>query len=150
MAIVISPAGEAKALSSIITTEALTLRLYTACATAGGLPSAASVVGDFTEATFTGYASKSLTGSLTGTTWSTPSGTPAQTQYNASSPQSWTATAAYQTVLGYYYVGVTSATFYGAESFVAGGGTSIVLSASQPTMTLIPTLKLGTAPPPTS
>ena len=150
MAIVISPAGEAKALGGIVTTEPITLKLYVSCSTAGGLPSSASVLADFTEATFTGYAARTLTNSLTGTTWSTPAGTPAQSQYNAAAPQSWTATGAYQTVLGHLYVGVTSGTFYGAESFVAGGGTSVVLSAGQPTMTLIPTLKLGTNPSPTS
>jgi hypothetical protein len=150
MPIVISPAGEAKALGLIVASENFTLKLYTACATAGGLPSSASIVGDFTEATFTGYTAKTLTGSLTGTTWSTPSGTPAQTQYNASTPQSWTATGGYQTILGYYYVGATSGTFWGAESYIASGGTSVVMSASQPTTTLVPTLKLGTNPAPTS
>lgn len=150
MAIVISPAGEAKALGGIVTAENLIAKLYTVCATSGGLPSAASIVSDFTEASFTGYSSKTLTGTLTGSTWSTPSGTPAQTQYNASAPQSWTATGSYQTILGYFYVGATSGIYYGAESWVAGGGTSVALSSVQPTLTLIPTLKLGTTPAPTS
>lgn len=146
MAIVFSPAGEAKALLGVVTAENITLKLYTACATSGGVPSSASVVGDFTEATFTSYSSKTLTGTQTGTTWSNPSGTPAQTQYNSGTPQSWTATGAYQTILGYYYIGATSATYYGAEAFASG----IVLSSGQPSMTLIPTIKQGTAPAPTS
>lgn len=150
MAIVISPAGEAKALGGIVTTEPILCKLYTVCATSGGLPSAASIVGDFTEASFTGYSAKTLTNTLTGTTWSTPSGTPAVTQYNSASPQSWTATGGYQTILGYYYVGATSGIYYGAESWVAGGGTSVVMSAIQPTVTLIPTLRLGTLPAATS
>lgn len=146
MAFVASPAGEAKVLNGAVTAENLSLRLYTACATSGGVPTSATVVGDLTEATFTGYSAKALTGTQTGSTWSAASGTPAQTQYNASSPQSWTATGSYQTILGYYYVGVTSSTFYGAEAFAS----SIVLSSGQPSMTLIPTLKMGTAPVPTS
>jgi hypothetical protein len=141
-----SPAGEAKALASVVAAENLTLKLYSACATSGGVPSSASIVGDFTIATFTGYSDKTLTGTVSGTTWATPSGTPASSTYNSASPQTWTATGGYQTILGYLYVGATSGTYYGAEAFASG----IALSSGQPGMTLVPTLKLGTSPVPTS
>jgi hypothetical protein len=141
-----STAGEAKLLNGVVLTENLTLKLYTACATAGGVPLPSSVVGDFTEATFTGYSAKTLTGTQTGTTWSAASGTPAVTQYNAATPQSWTLTAGTQTILGYFYVGVTSGTFYGAQSFAA----AIALSTGQPSFTLIPAITMGTVPAPTS
>lgn len=117
-----------------------------ATVTGGGIPSTASVVGDFTEATFTGYSAKTLTGTLTGTTWATPTGTPATSQYNSASPQSWTATGAYQTILGYYHVGATTGTFYGAQSFAS----SVVMSSGQPSMTMVPSLSQGTLPVATS
>jgi hypothetical protein len=141
-----SAAGEIKALTEIVTGENIVCHLYTACATAGGQPLPASIVGDFTEATFTGYSSKTLTGTVSGTTWSTPTGTPATSQYNSASPQSWTATGSFQTILGYYYVGATSGTFYGAQSFAS----AVVQSSGQPGMTLVPGLSQGTLPVATS
>jgi hypothetical protein len=144
--LVFSSAGEAKLLTAALTAENLLLHLYTACATAGGVPSASSIVTDFTEATFTGYASKTLTGSLTGTTWSTPTGSPSVSSYDAASPQSWTLTAGSQEILGYYYVGASTGIYYGAQSFASG----ITLTTGQATMTLIPSISQGTLPAATS
>ena len=144
----LTTAGEAKALGSGLTAENFTLKLYTACATTGGVPTAASVVGDFTEPTFTGYAGKTLSGALSSTTWSTPTGLPAVSQYYASAPQSWTMTAGTsQTVLGAFYVGAVSGVFYHAEPFATG---QLYNSTTSPTNTFVPKFTLGGSPNPTS
>ena len=144
----LTSAGEAKCLGSILTAENMTLKLYTACATTGGVPTAASIVGDFTEPTFTGYAGKTLSNALGATTWSTPAGTPSVSQYYASAPQSWTSTAgAAQTVLGAFYVGAVSGVFYHAEAFAAG---QLYNATTSPTNTFVPKFTLGGSPAPTS
>jgi hypothetical protein len=155
MSIVLSPTGEAKFGASAIygtTPENLLLRLYTACSTtaaggfAAGTPSPTSVLGDFTEATFTGYSAKTLTATQTGTTWSAFTGTPATSQYNAATPQSWTNSGGSpQTILGYYYVGATSGSYYGGEAYA----TPQVINASGGVHTLPPKFQFGTSPAPT-
>lgn len=81
------------------------------------------------EATFSGYARKTLTRSVSGTTWGTPaSGAPdgswssetsvATSRYNASSPQQWTAGSGVSaTLYGYFYLGATSGKLVFAEYF---------------------------------
>ena len=144
----LSAAGEAKCLNTILTFEPLLCKLYVACATAGGVPTVASVVGDYTEPVFTGYAAKTLTNTVGAGTWAAPAGTPAASQYNAASPQSWTSTAgAAQTVLGAFYVGATSGIYYHGEPFATG---QVYNFTTSPTNTFIPRLVLGGTPAPTS
>ena len=144
----LTTAGEAKCLTLILTNEPINIRLYTACATAGGVPTAASIVTDFTEATFPGYVAKSLTNTVAAGTWGTPAGTPTVSQYNATAPQSWTITSAGpQTALGVFYIGATSSTFYHAEPFATG---AIYNVSTSPTNTFVPKFTLGGTPAPTS
>jgi hypothetical protein len=83
------------------------------------------------ETAFTGYARKTLTRSVSASTWNTPvlqapSGSPAwssrtqvgHAQYG-SAPQSWTCTGAGDTVYGYFIVGATSGKLICAELFAA-------------------------------
>jgi hypothetical protein len=97
------------------------------------------------EASFTGYAAKTLTRSLTGSTWSTPtiSGTTIDTSSSnakssyGSSAQSWSATSA-QTIYGYFWSGVTSGVGICAEAFASS------ISLTNPsTLNLTPVLELG-------
>jgi hypothetical protein len=71
------------------------------------------------ESSFSGYSRKTLTRSVSGPTWATPaSAAPtdswdaealvAQTQYNASAPQTWTYGGAGESIYGYFYLGKTS------------------------------------------
>jgi hypothetical protein len=72
------------------------------------------------EATFSGYSRKTLTRTVSGSTWATPSiqaptdawsaeAGVAQSTYNAASPQTWTAGAGVSaTVYGFFYLGATS------------------------------------------
>lgn len=80
------------------------------------------------EASGSWYARKTLTRSVSGTTWSTPaSAAPsgswsaeaavAAAQYNAASPQSWTYSGAGATIYGYFYIGATSGKLIFAEKF---------------------------------
>ncbi len=98
------------------------------------------------EATFTGYAAKTLTRSVSGATWSTPAivtpGTIDATNGNSkatygSAPQSWSATSA-QTVYGYFVSGVTSLVGLFAEQFAS----SIAL-VNPSTLQITPALELG-------
>ena len=81
------------------------------------------------EATFTGYSRITLTRSISGTTWNTPtsvapSGTPSwssrtlvgHTQYGTG-PQVWTCGATGDTVYGYFVIGVSSGKLIFAEAF---------------------------------
>ncbi len=81
------------------------------------------------EATFTGYARKTLTRSVGASTWNTPvaqapSGSPAwssrtqvgHSQYG-STPQTWTCGATGDTVYGYFILGATSGKLICAEAF---------------------------------
>jgi hypothetical protein len=145
MPFVHSANGEAKNLTAVLTSQNRTYKLFTACATVGGVPTPASVVGDFTEATFTGYAAKTVTGTISGSTWSAPTGTPALSQYNAAAPLSWTATGGYQTILGYFVV-LADGSYLGAETYQ----NPVILSSGSPNCTLIPAELSGTSPTPTS
>ena len=96
------------------------------------------------EASFTGYSAKTLTRTMSGSTWSTPTAT--GTTINAagdalstygSSAQSWSATSA-QTIYGYFWSGLTSATGILAEAFASS------ISLTNPsTLNLTPVLELG-------
>jgi hypothetical protein len=96
------------------------------------------------EASFTGYAAKTLTRSMTGSTWSTPSisGTTINAAGDSlstygSAAQSWSATSS-QTIYGYFWSGATSGVGITAEAF----GSSIAL-VNPSTLNLTPVLELG-------
>jgi hypothetical protein len=115
MPIVITNNGELLALKALLNNTAgqnVYLRLYENDYT----PVEASVTADFTEATFTGYAQKTLTGS----DWTFTSGAPSDATGTA--VQTFTSSAGSQDkyVYGYYYVQVTSGLCIAAERFSDG------------------------------
>ena len=112
MALVVPDVGEVELLRKMLRLdEDLTLRLYTVVT--GGL-SDTTVLGNFTEANFTGYTSKTLTK----TSWPVPTTSGGVTSSTYSPVQTWTNSGASpQTILGYYVVGVTSGVLLWAEAF---------------------------------
>ena len=117
------------ALQATATPENLILKLYSNAYT----PVAASIATNFTEATFTGYSSKTLSRA----SWATPS-----TQLDGSSQttyatQSWTVGSG-QTIQGYYVVGATSGSLIWAQQF----DTARVLTTGD-VFTLTPSFSLG-------
>ena len=112
MSLVVCNAGELLllewALKSSSTPENLTLKLYTNDYT----PVATSTAGNFTEATFTGYAAKTLTRG----SWVAPSTNGSGEAEATYAAQDWEAESA-QTVYGYYVVGATSGTLVWAQRF---------------------------------
>lgn len=134
MALVIPDEGEVqlltKALKSALTVdEDYSLRLYTAISPALG---ESTTLADFTQATFTGYAAKTLTRAG----WGAPS-TSVGTTSSTYAQQTWThsgSAGSSQTILGYYVVGVTSGKVLWAETFttarVIDGGDTLSLTPS--------------------
>jgi len=114
MAIFFPQVGDQKALSDFLSNgENWTIKLYSSNTT----PAASDTAATYTEASFTGYASKTLTRSITSGTWSTPStATPSVSNYNSGTGLTWNSTSA-QTVYGYYVVGAVSGTLIYAERF---------------------------------
>lgn len=138
MSLLCPDVGEVVLLTDLLdganTREAWTLKLYKTNVTPAETDTAAS----YTVADFTGYSNKTLTRTVTGTTWSTPatsSGTTSST-YNSGTPLSWSATSA-QTVYGYYVVGATSTTLIYAELF-----SSSISLVNPSTLQLTPKLQL--------
>jgi len=133
MALLCPDVGEVLLLTDLLgggTLENWKLKLYKTNVT----PAESDTAGSYTVADFTGYADKTLTRSLTGSTWATPatsSGT-TSSQYNSGTPQSWSATSA-QTIYGYYVVGATSTTLAFAE--LLGASISLI---NPSTLTMIP------------
>jgi hypothetical protein len=126
--------------------ENLTLELYKSNTTPSETDTYAS--NPFTVCDFTNYVSKTLTRSLSGSTWSTPaSGAPtgswsaeaavAEATYGASA-QTWTCGATGNTVYGYWIRGSTNSKFFCAELFA----TARVL-ASGDTLSLTPRFGLA-------
>ena len=114
MALVITNNGELVALKAMLNNTAgqsVYLRLYENDYT----PVEASVTADFTEATFTGYAQKTLAGS----DWTFTSGAPGDA---TAAVQNFVSSAGSQDeyVYGYYYVQVTSGLCLAAERFTDG------------------------------
>lgn len=137
MALLVPNVGEVVLLTDLLnganTREAWTLKLFKTNVT----PAETDTAGSYTVADFTGYSDKTLTRTTGGSTWATPttsSGT-TSSQYNAGTPQSWSATSA-QTVYGYYFVGATSAVLILAENFGA------IALVNPSTLTLIPYIAL--------
>ena len=107
--------------------EDWSLGLFNAAVTPSETDTAATYTAH--EATFAGYARKTLTRSVSPTTWNAPvlqapSGAPAwsgrtqvgHTQYG-STPQSWTCSGTGDSVYGYFIVGATSGKLICAELF---------------------------------
>jgi len=126
--------GETQLLTDLLSSgENWTLKLFQNNYT----PTSADTPASYTEATFTGYSSKTLTRTVTGSTWSTPTAaSPSVSQYNAGTPQSWSATSA-QAIYGYYLVGATSGKLIWAEKFA-----SPISLVNPSTLTLVPQVSL--------
>ena len=115
-----------RALYSSAAAEDLTLKLYSNNYT----PIDASDVGDFTEASFTGYTSRTLTSSQSGSTWAEPLTTGGVGYSTYQTTQTWTATSD-ETIYGWYLVGATSGTLAMAEKFPGSGFPLIGASSTQ-------------------
>lgn len=105
--------------------ENWTLKLYSNNHT----PAEGDTAASYTEATFTGYTSKTLTRDTAGGHWATPaSGAPtgawsgatavAESTYNNPTGVSWSPTSS-QTIYGYFVVGATSTKCVFAELFAS-------------------------------
>ncbi len=115
MPLVVPDQGELRLLDTMLklalsTNENHILKLYQNNYT----PVAASAPGSFTEATFTGYAARTLTRS----TWNAAVtvSTKGETSYGTT-PQSWTCGVTGNTIYGYWVEGSTSAKVLWAELF---------------------------------
>jgi hypothetical protein len=130
MALVVPHDGELQLMNDLLgggTLEDWQLGLFNANLT----PSETDTASTYTahEAVFTNYARKTLTRSVSGSTWNTPvsqppSGSPpwsgrsqvGHTQYG-SAAQSWTCGATGDTIYGYFILGATSGKLILAEAF---------------------------------
>ena len=92
-------------------------------------PSGTSVLGDFTEATFTGYAAITLTGGA----WVTTAGGPATAVF---AQQAFSIGTSAQTIYGYYIVHVASGTVWRYGRFPSA------LSATANAIKVTPTIGL--------
>jgi hypothetical protein len=115
MALVVPNVGETELLDKMLkvdlqTNEDYTLKLYTAVSPA---LSKDSVAGDFTEASFVGYSSKTLLRA----NWNSSATVLDKATSTYSAEQTWTALST-QTLLGYYVLGATSGILLWAEEFV--------------------------------
>lgn len=124
--------GEKVALDYLVgkvtTVRNLILRLYKTNVT----PSETTVVGDLTEADFTGYAAITLTGA----SWTTSGGDPATGSY-AEQTFSSSADQTPQSVYGYYLTRATDGDLVAAEKFSNG---PYVISNNGDTIKLTPTI----------
>lgn len=114
MALIITNNGENELLDKMLkdalsSDEDYTLKLFKTDVT----PSATSVEGDFTEADFTNYTSKTLTRSG----WGAASTVGGKASSTYGSTQSWTCGASGNTIYGYLVVGATSNVLLWAEKF---------------------------------
>jgi hypothetical protein len=113
MALLFVDGGDSLALQYIVnkaTPQDLVLRLFTNNIT----PAKGDVVGGYTEASGSGYASKTLTGA----TWGAPTGSNPKTIAYAA--QTFTFTGALGNVYGYYLTRVTGGELVYAERFSDG------------------------------
>lgn len=119
MPIVVPDAAEVewlkRALYANAGSENLSLRLFSNNIT----PAESDVAGTYTEATFTGYAAKTLTSSQSGSTWGVPSTSGGLTTSTYATNQVYSPTTS-QTIYGYYLLFATSGIIAGAEAFGAG------------------------------
>lgn len=131
MTLVVPNSGEALILEVLVNKSAqenLRLKLFSNNLT----PVEATVIGDFTEASGSGYADKLLTGA----TWNAAVlGAPSYITYPA---QTFTFSGALGNVYGYYIVGNTSAALYWAERFTSA---PINIASAADTITITPRLE---------
>ena len=92
---------------------------------------------DYTVATFTGYSSKTLTSSQSGSTWAVPTTATGTTSSAYGTASVWTPTSS-QTVYGQILVGATSTTLLAVDAFAAG-----LPLANGATLTITPVLALA-------
>jgi hypothetical protein len=112
MALVFPNNGEGKALGNIVnkvTPENLSLRLYTSNTTPGETDTTAT----YTEASGSGYAAITLTGS----SWTVSEGAPSDASY---AQQTFTFSGALGNVYGYFVIGGTDGVIRWAERFSDG------------------------------
>ncbi len=137
MALLVPDVGEVELLKRLLypsSGENGTLKLYKTNVT----PAESDTAGSYTEADFTGYVSKTLTSTQSGSTWAVPTtggGTTSST-YGGGTPLSWSPLST-QTVYGYIVVGASSTTLWWAELFA----TSKNLSSGD-TLNLTPKMQL--------
>jgi hypothetical protein len=115
MALLVPNVGEVVLLSNLLAGGSLenwTLKLYKTDVT----PAEGDTAASYTEADFTGYSAKTLTRSVSGGTWSTPS-TSSGTTSSSYAAQTFTSSGSSQTIYGWYIVGATSGTLICAEKF---------------------------------
>jgi len=116
MALLVPDVGEVALLSDMLGNgNNMTLKLYKTDVT----PAEGDTAGSYTEADFTGYSAATLTRSVSGSTWATPSTASGTTssEYNSGTPQTWTNTGASQTVYGYFVIDAIAGTLLWAEKF---------------------------------
>lgn len=130
MTLVVPNAGENLMLAHALNKTApedFTLKLYKNNVT----PGETDVAGTYTEATFTGYASVSLTGG----NWVITPGAPTSAAYPQQTFQS-SANQTPETIYGYFVVGASSGTLYWAEKF----SSSQVIQNNNDTIKVTPVL----------
>ncbi len=130
MALLVPHEGELQLLTDLLgqgAREDWKLRLFNSSITPAETDTAATYTAH--ETAFTNYLAKTLTRSLSGTTWSTPasqapSGSPpwssrTQVGYSqyGSAAQTWTCGASGDTIYGYFITGATSGKLIAAEAF---------------------------------
>ncbi len=113
MTLVVPNAGEVVAISAFVNKTASTtpiLKLYKSNTT----PAETDTAGTYTESTFTGYSSITLTGA----SWTVVGGAPTSATY---AQQTFTSSAdqTLENAYGYFVVGTTSGTLFWAERFAA-------------------------------
>lgn len=125
MTLIVPDVGEVELLTDLLGNgENFTLKLFTNDVT----PAESDTAGTYTEASFTGYSAKTLTRSISGATWATPSTSTGTTssEYNSGTPQSWTmGDAGPVTVYGYFVIGATSTVLQWAERFASSRALSL-------------------------
>lgn len=117
MAILVPDAGEVELLKRLLYansgSENGTLKLFSNNIT----PAESDTASTYTEATFSGYSTKTLTSTQSGSTWAVPTtstGTTSSTYGSAA--QSWSPTSS-QTIYGAYVIGATSTTIWFSDLF---------------------------------
>jgi len=137
MPLLVPNVGEVVLLTNTLnggTLENWTLKLFKSNTT----PAEGDTAGTFTEADFTGYSAKTLTRSVSGSTWATPS-TAGGTTSSSYAAQTFTSSdSTSQTIYGYFIVGATTGTLIYAERF--GTARNLV---SPDTLTVTPRLELA-------
>lgn len=116
MALVIADVGEIELLDKMLkdalsVDETYTLKLYQNNYT----PLASSVAGDFTEANFTNYTSKTLVRA----SWGAATTVSNKASSTYATIQSWTCGASGNTIYGYLVIGTTSGILLWAEKFAS-------------------------------